>query len=334
MKFKTFIGIDISKNTLDFSVRNETEQLFHLQVENSNEGIKKVLEKCKSESIDLKSVLFCMEHTGIYNTVLLTFLSKKQYSVWVEQGLQIKKSLGVLRGKNDKVDSQRISEYAYRFQDKLRLWEPPRRILVRLKKLTGLRIRLIKTKVLLKKELVELTDFETRSISSITKRLCNPVINKIENQLKKVEEEIVRVIQEDDLLRGLFEIITSVEGVGQVTAWELLTTTNEFKNIKEGKRYACYAGVVPFDHSSGSSIRGKNRVNRMANKTVKQLLHMSALSSIVMKGEMKDYFERKVEEGKNKMAVLNAIRNKLVLRVFACVRDGRKYEKSYTYSLV
>ena len=60
---------------------------------------------------------------------------------------------------------------------------------------------------------------------------------------------------------------------------------------------------------------------------------MAAMSTIASKGELRDYSLRKVKEGKNKMAVLNAVRNKIIHRMFACVRDERKYEKIYTHSL-
>jgi poly(3-hydroxyalkanoate) synthetase len=69
----------------------------------------------------------------------------------------------------------------------------------------------------------------------------------------------------------------------------------------------------------------------MANKNIKTLLHMAALVAIQMKGEMREYYNRKVSEGKNKMSVLNAIRNNLILRIFACVNQNREYEKNYCY---
>ena len=132
-------------------------------------------------------------------------------------------------------------------------------------------------------------------------------------------------------MNRLYEIITSVNGIGLITASYILVTTNEFININNAKKYACYSGVVPFEHTSGTSVRGKNRVSHMANKNIKTLLHMAALVSIKMKGDMQDYYDRKVSEGKNKMSILNAIRNKLILRIFACVNQNREYEKIYHY---
>ena len=231
------------------------------------------------------------------------------------------------RGKNDKVDAARIAEYADRFRDKVVLWKPARRELLRLKNLVALRGRLIKTKKILATPAGELAEAAAEGKGYI-KSLTSPVVEQIKTQIKSVEQQIETLIRQDDHLHRLQEIITSVEGVGKVTAWQMMITTNEFKDFTDSRKFACYSGVVPFDHSSGTSIYARPRVSHMANKRMKELLHLSALSATVMKGELNDYYRRKVAEGKNKMLVLNNIRNKIVQRVFACVKENRTYEKS------
>lgn len=96
----------------------------------------------------------------------------------------------------------------------------------------------------------------------------------------------------------------------------------------------CHAGVAPFEHRSGSSVRGKTRVSHHARKRLKSLFHLAAMSSIRAKGELRDYYQRKVGEGKNKMLVLNAVRNKIIHRIYAVVRRGEKYDKNYLPTLV
>lgn len=113
-----------------------------------------------------------------------------------------------------------------------------------------------------------------------------------------------------------------------------MITTNEFKNIHKAQQYACYAGIAPFEHSSGTSIRGRTRVSHKANKSVKTLLHLAALTAIRYNTDKKNYYNRKIEQGKNKMLVINAVRNKLVHRVFACVTQNRPYEKNNNNMLV
>ncbi len=97
----------------------------------------------------------------------------------------------------------------------------------------------------------------------------------------------------------------------------------------DASRIALYA----FAYQSGSSVKGKTKVSPKADKKLKRLLHLAALTAIRIKGELQDYYHRKVEQGKHKMSVLNAIRNKLVHRMFAVVQKNRKYEKIYPVPL-
>ena len=197
----------------------------------------------------------------------------------------------------------------------------------------SLRFRLIETKKLLSAPVDEFSATQAVGHKDVID-LTEPVLKKLAVQVEVVEQQIEEIITNDNHLQRLQEIITSVDGVGKVTAWQMIVTSNEFKDFSNSRKFACFSGVVPFDHSSGTSIYSRPRVSHMANKKMKELLHMSALSATIMKGELNDYYTRKVKEGKNKMLVLNNIRNKIIQRVFACVKENRKYEKSYMITLV
>ena len=123
------------------------------------------------------------------------------------------------------------------------------------------------------------------------------------------------------------DIISSILGIGKLIAVELIIATNEFKNFSSAKKLASYCGVVPFEYSSGSSLKGKPHVSKIANSRMKSLLHMAAIASLRTQGDMSDYYKRKVAEGKHKMSVLNAIKNKLLQRVFVCVKEERLHQK-------
>ena len=152
--------------------------------------------------------------------------------------------------------------------------------------------------------------------------------------VKEIDKEITTLINSDEKLAELSSYIKSVDGIGIITTAEVLITTNEFENFDDAKKLACHCGVVPFKNESGISIKGKAKVSHKANKKMKRLLHLAALSAIKVQGEFNQYYKRKIAEGKHVMSVLNAIRNKLVLRIFACVKNKRYYEKNYQYSLV
>lgn len=334
MQVKYFVGIDVSKLTLDFMVLAGVNKLFHLQVENSAAGIESFIKQLRSVYfISLKECLFCLEHTGIYNNPLLDYFEKNKCNVWLESAIHIKQSSGLMRGKNDKIDSYRIALFASRNRESAKLWQPKREVIKKLKTLAATRSRLITAKVQLETSLKEGNKYTDKAAQKLFESCCRHSLAGLKKDIAYTEEQIKKVITEDERLNELFDIITSVPGVGPVTATEVIVSTNEFKDIKEAKKYACYSGIAPFSYTSGTSIKGKAKVSNMANKQVKKLLHMASLTAAVYDKELKTYFERKVAEGKNKMAVLNAIRNKLIQRVFACVRENRKYEKNYMPAL-
>lgn len=335
MQIKHFIGIDVSKDTLDFSVVIDGKNLQHLCIKNSAREIKSTVKKImKSFGATVDDTIFCMEHTGLYNLPLVKWLQSYQGKMWLESGVHIRKTLGLVRGKNDKVDSARIAMYAYINRHQIKLWKAPRKVIERIAALLSQRARFSKARKQLTTANQEQSQFIDKDIMISLNKYTSKTVVVINKQIEAIESEISGLIKEDEKLDRMYQIITSVHGIGFVTASYILVTTNEFININNPKKYACYSGVVPFEHSSGSSVRGKTRVSQMANKNIKTLLHLAALSTIQVQGDLQEYYHRKVIEGKNKMSVLNAIRNKLILRIFACVNQNREYEKIYSYKFV
>jgi transposase len=335
MQIKHFIGIDVSKDTLDLSVVVDGKNLQHYCIKNKTGEIKSTVNKImKALGAMFDDTIFCMEHTGMYNLPLVKWLQRQEGKMWLESGVHIRKTLGLVRGKNDKVDSLRIAMYAYINRHQIRLWKAPRKLIEKIATLLSQRSRLNKAKKQLNTANQEQRLFLDKDIMKSLNKYSQKTVIVINKQIEEIENEILVLIKEDEKLNRMYQIITSVYGVGFVTASYILVTTNEFININNPKKYACYCGVVPFEHSSGSSVRGKTRVSQMANKKIKTLLHLAALSTIRKQGDLQEYYNRRVAEGKNKMSVLNAIRNKLILRVFACVNQNREYEKNYCYKLV
>jgi len=324
MKFKNIIGIDTGKNSIDFSFLENGEKKLISQVENS---VKKLELFYNGLKIDVKETLFCMEHTGIYNYHLLSVLQRHGANIWLENPIQIKRSMGMTRGKNDKIDAIRISKYAYLHQEKAKLWQPTRLVIQNLKLLMGQRSRLNKAKKLIEIPVVESKEFIGKEQYKLLKQNCKSTLTGIKKDLELVTAQIKEIIDSDETLKELFKYVASVPNVGLITATAIIVSTNEFQKIDTARKFACHAGVAPFEYTSGSSVRGKTRISHLADKELKTVLHLATLSAISRPGELRDYFVRKVKEGKNKMLVINAIRNKLIHRVFACVRDQRKYFK-------
>ena len=331
MNYSHFVGADISKPFIDFViVDSEGKKVFYQKVDNTQKDFNTFLKTLKKQGLILGECLFCMENTGIYNEHLLTTLHEHNLDIWLEKAIQIKQSIGVQRGKNDKIDAYRIAIYALKHQMDLKLWKPEREVIKQLKQYTTLRNRLISAKNQLASPLKEIELFADKKHSKSLQKHCENSITALKEDIKQVDKTLDAIIKNDSYLNGLFNIISSVDGVGKIVARQFIIDTGEFKRISDPRKFACYAGVVPFEHSSGISVRGKARVSPFANKNMKRLLHMSAIVNIKIEGgDLKKYYDRKVEEGKNKMSVINALRNKIVARVFACVSNGEIYQRDY-----
>lgn len=328
-----FLGIDVSKAKFNSALTLDGKNFHELQVENNSKSIAAMFKALKLQISSLSNLVVCMEHTGVYCLPLLNYLSKNQVKVCVEPALQIKQSQGMTRGKNDQLDAKRIALYAFKNYENLQFWKPQRLCIQKLKSLLVTRERLVKMKAQLGVPLREGSEFIEESIHRASLKSCQKTIKAVDLDIQGIEKEIADLVDSDSHLQAECKLITSVPGIGKITALNLIVSTGEFTRIREPKKLACYAGIAPFEHSSGSSIRGKSRVSRMANMTLKRLLHLAAMSAIQCCDELRDYYVRKIAAGKNKMSVLNAVRNKLISRVYACIKQNRPYQKIHQNAL-
>lgn len=325
-QYNHFFGVDVSKKTIDIT-HAHNQEVTHRQFTNNDDGMKELLGWFGEMNLDFEYTLFCMEATGLYCFPLTQFLAANSIDIWIEHAAQIKKATALARGKNDKVDSYRIAMYAVKNLDRLRLWKPMSTTLEKIRHLASLRERLVETKKKLATPIKEFEDMGNMAMAKLLTKTIKSSLAAIEKDLKSIETKIIDIVNEDDNLKLLYKLITSVVGIGFVTAINLLIHTNGFTVLKDTRKLACYCGVAPFEYSSGSSIRGKTKVHYMANKKLKCNLHMASLSAIKLDADIKAYYERKVTEGKHKMSVLNAVKNKLLARVVAVVNKQQEYVK-------
>lgn len=323
-QYHHFFGVDISKKTVDITFISEQENV-HKQFTNNAEGMGFLLEWMEELNLDFSRTLFCMEATGLYCFTLTHFLTEKAIDVWIEHAAQIKKSTALARGKNDKVDSQRIAIYATKHLDRLRLWKPISTTLEKIKHLATLRERIVDTQQRL---LVPIHEFEEAGNPEMAKLLTRSIkktLDALEKDLAAVEKQMLQILSNDVELNDKYYFAKSVVGIGFVSAINLMIYTNGFTEMNNVRALACYCGVAPFGYDSGTSIKRKPKVHFMANKKLKCNLHMAAMAAVRSDADLKKYYERKVAVGKNKMSVLNAVRNKLLARVLSCVNNKRYY---------
>lgn len=326
MQFKNFIGIDLSKINIDLHlIETENNSSYLGKCKNENKAIGLYLKKLfKSKKLSIDETLICAEHTGIYSKHLEDVCVKMGYKLWMENPRKIKFSVGMSRGKSDPVDSFRIADYAKRYNDKVVIFEAKRKIYIELETLTNARETILQFKNQVSVQLKECEKFSTLQSNILTEAYKEP-LEAASLKLKQLNKQIDAKIQECESIDKSISLITSIPGVGRETALALVLSTSNFELFDSPGQMACYAGVAPFVHQSGSSIKGRTRVSHAANKNIKRLLHMAAICAMRFNKDLKTYYIRKVKEGKNKMSVINALRNKLIHRIFALIKRGTPY---------
>ena len=299
MQNQLIVGIDISSETLDICVQGSQSYV----IKNEPEAIRKFFKTYQSQCL-----LIGMENTGRYNWSLYEVLKDLHHQVYVISPLHLKKSLGLIRGKTDKIDAARITAFLAKNHQELPLWKPSSPAIQKLKILLTERNARVKSKRQLLKQQYDYAKMKQLGLDKPLQKLNKQQLNMLNEQLQIIEKQIEQLIKQDEQMQKQSELMRSIPGV------------------TEPRKMACYSGVVPFAYQSGTSIRGKDRVSSYADKALKAVLHLAAMSAIRLKNELRDYYLRKVAQGKNKMSTLNAIKNKLVHRIFAVLKNQRPYQ--------
>ena len=316
------VGIDVSKASLDICFK--PVEIF-IRIENNAGGFKtwykELMKYCSAQT----KLLVVLEHTGRYSLKIEAFMRSKEIAFCKVPALQIKRSLGVMRGKNDKIDSSRIAEYGWLRREILIPDPMVDQKIEDLRSLMSLRSKLVRDRagyIARVKEIIStggsLMDFEIK--------IQNQIINILTSKICVIEGKMKGLIKSNDDLSKTSELLQGIKGVGWIVACYMIITTANFKKFANARKFNCYAGLAPFKHESGTSIRGKSRVSHLANKEVKSLLNLAAFCAIQHDPEMKSYYQRRVSEGKGKMSCMNIIRSKIVARMFAVIKRQTPYQ--------
>jgi transposase len=257
--------------------------------------------------------------------MLSVFLDSHNIAFAMVPALEIKKSLGITRGKSDKVDAQRIALYAVEKGDRLKPTILPGEIITRIRDLLSLREKLIKHRTAYKNGITDMNDCYRDGETFMIKDIQKNLIKSLNEPILKIETQILQLIKSDPALYKNFRLIISVKGVGKILGFHLIAFTNNFTLFATARAFACYCGLAPFGYSSGTK-NGKTRVHPFANKQLKALLNLAARSVISKRGEFSNYYNKRINDlGKNKMSTLNIICNKILFRVFAVVARQTPY---------
>lgn len=315
------VGIDVSKKTIDAYCH---QRQVHKEFANGLIGYKSLLKwvlKVTKES----SVFYCFENTGYYSLKLALYLSS-QAIVYVEESpIKIKRSSGVVKEKTDRLDAQLIARYGWLYREELIPSSVKSTSHLELGRLLALRDQIVRNNAGLKgtlKEVKVLLSSPTTDFGCISLKRS---IDYLSKQVKAIEMRIKEILLEDVSMEKNYELLTSLKGVGLVVACQLIYHTGNFTRFESWRSFSSYCGTAPFEHRSGTSIHRRKQCHYLGDRKMKSLLSMASVSAIQHDSELRLYYKRKLAEGKDKMLVINNVRNKLIARAFAVVRRGTPY---------
>ena len=330
-----FIGIDISKEKLNLCFRTASEIICEEEIENSSIAIKKLLRKdLRVLETTFEDVLVCAEYTGRYIYPLTCACQDLGVMLWIEDPTRIKNSFGVTRSKNDAVDARRIAEYAFRFNDKAVAYSMKDKDIESLKNLLSDRDLLLADRKKYEAQLNDQKKYMSAEDYKHKSKRWKKIISAIKEQLDAIESEMQAIVDGNEHISHQAELLKSIPGVGDKLAVNMIAITEGFTRFTDARQFNCYAGLAPFQYTSGKSIYSKAKVSQKANKHIKSLLHLCALvvATHSSSGEYKEYYERRKAEGKHSMCILNIIRAKIVARIFSVIRRDTPYTKDYSYA--
>lgn len=315
LDYKHFIGCDVSKNTLDFAIyeRGKDYRMFeHIQVTNNLEGFQVLRKWLRSFGIKLSNAVIGMEHTGAYSTTLAEWCFRKGYAFVMLHPLDVKNASARGRNKTDKIDAQFIADYVYTMREKLTPSQPETTVIKRLRQLYNERRLAIKTRTAYLNQLKLVTDKDIL-------RRQEKLVEIFDDQIKSIEKSILEVIKTDEAVSKNFNLLISIPGIALVNATATIIATGNFTRFQTARQYAKFICVSPLSKQSGSSVRSGDHVSKAGHSELKSILSVGAKSAINNDIQLQTYYKRKISEGKSFGCVLNAVKFKLICRMFAVV---------------
>jgi transposase len=324
-----YIGIDVSKAKLDLALLDGTGKVLEQAVvKNTAQAIRSSLHRWEREhGLERSQCLACFEPTGSYSDTLMRTLVEVQVPAWRVHPLDLKLRMGMVRGKNDKVDALRMADYAMRNHDKKRLVGQGSLMVMELKHLLAFRRRLVVDHQRHQCYKSDVYPYVTKGLRAQFSEYSSGRLSQARAMIKEINALIKSHILAHPVMARQYRLLLSVERVGPVLAAQLLATTEAFTRMCDPRKLACHAGVAPHEHTSGSSIYGKAHLSHKADKKLKTALHMAVLGVTQGKGELGAYYKRKIAEGKSPKKVLNAVRNKVIHRVCAVIKRDTPFIK-------
>ncbi len=326
---KYFIGIDVSSEFYTVSVLTQPsgEYVSFENFDNSIDGFQAMSREFQSHGITSNESIVCMESTGVYCDHLAYYLVENGFKVSIENPLKVKRAFSISKKKTDKVDSQKIAEYAYRFFDVLPAWAPKDSVIEGSKALLTVREQFVKQRTALMN--AKHAESRKKFVTNKAIEMYDKMIDEYNTNIKSIEKEIKELIQTNSTYQQTISNVMTIPGVGFVLATYLFTYTNGFDPKINYKNLSSYIGIAPVEYQSGISIHRNPKSSKVGPGSLRKTLYLCAMSAKTHNEEYAKYYIRKTAEGKSGKLVLNNISNKLLKLIAAVIKSNKPFVKNF-----
>ena len=329
---KQVAGIDVAQKELVVSLGRMYDDLaieMHANktFPNTDKGFMALIVWIKKLTVQEVACRFVMEATGVYHESLAYFLDDKGYELSIVLPSKISNYIRTLEVKTvtDKTSAEAIARFG--LERKLDKWKRPKKTFKSLRQLTRERNQLVEMRTITKNQL-HAEQAEAEPNKSSVERTKKQII-LFNRQLKEIKEEIDALIKQDQQIKQAIDMMSSVPGVGTLTAAGILAETNGFELIRNKKQLTSYAGLDVKEKQSGTSVKEKPRISKKGNKHLRKAMHLPALTAIRHDERFKAIFARLVSRHGIKMKAVVAIQRKLLEIVYIIYKTNIAYDKNY-----
>jgi transposase len=315
------LGIDIAKLKFNACLIRQSGKLKHKVFPNSDTGFEQLAEWLSKQGVE--RVHACMEATGTYGEALSLFLYQTGHIVSVVNPAATKAfaQSRLSRTKTDRVDAELIARFTQAQAPPA--WTPlPQEV----RELQALVRRL--------ESLIEMRVAEENRLSSgITVKAVRASVEEhlayLNEQIKRTEESIREHINKHPGLKRQSELLDSIPGIAETTAALLLSEITDIKQYRSARQVAAYAGLVPRERQSGSSLRGRARLSKIGNARLRKALYFPAITALRCSPFFQAWAKGLQERGKCKMTVICAVMRKLVHVAYGVLKSGQEFDPQW-----
>ena len=329
---KQVLGIDVAQKELVVSLgrlqEDLTVELYARKVfPNTSKGFVELVSWVKKLTDPGVGVRFVMEATGVYHESLAYFLADQSAEVSIVLPNKISNYFRTLEIKTitDHTASEAITRFG--LERKLTLWKRPNPLLKRLKQLTRERGQIVEQRTMAKNqlhaEMAEVGPNET-TVNRINKHILF-----LDNQEEEIKDEIALLTKKDLQVNSSIQLLTSIPGVGLLTAATVLAETNGFELIRNKRQLTSYAGLDVREKQSGTSVNGKPRISKRGNRYLRKAMHLPALAAIRTDERFKAVFARLVARHGIKMKAAVALQRKLLELMYILHKTNTRFDKDF-----